>query len=270
MSIPERLRDSTVKAMLKHAEKEYPRESCGVVVISPDGVEKYVRCKNIAKDKSEEFVLCPDSYVAAEEKGEVVGIVHSHPDWTTKPSDHDIAVMSVNHELQLSIDPTSKLIPWHIVSWPEGDYRQVDPCVPTSLLGLPFVHSVWDCWALCEAYYIKYHGISFPPFERKDLWWEDKDGPSLYEDFYEGAGFYQVSKPEVGDMMIMQIGRTCHPNHAGIYLGEAGEFEGQKFVGSTLMLHHLYGKKSEVIVYGGQWQQRTRLILRHKDMGRNE
>jgi hypothetical protein len=32
------------------------------------------------------------------------------------------------------------------------------------------------------------------------------------------------------------------------------------------MLHHLYGRLSERVVYGGHWQEITRAVLRHKDM----
>lgn len=263
--IPKKLKASTIKQMLKHAENGYPREICGVVVMTAKG-EKYVPCDNIAKDKTEEFYLCPDSYATAEELGDVVGIVHSHPDATTRPSSHDIAVMTKNYEVQLIVDPESAPVPWHIVSWPEGDYRQVVPEITSGLLDRPFVHGVWDCWATCEAYYNKYHGITFPKYHREDRWWEQKDTVSFYEEFHREAGFYEVETPEPGDMIVMQIGRSYHPNHAGIYLGDISEFEGRELFGQTLMLHHMYDKLSDVVVYGGQWQQRTRMILRHREV----
>lgn len=263
--IPTKLKAKTIKDIMKHAEEGYPNEICGVVVVSGK-VEHYVQCVNLSKDPTEEFQMCPDSYAEAEELGEVVGIVHSHPDATTRPSPYDIAVMSRNYEVQLIVDPQSAPVPWHIVSWPEGDYRQIIPEVTTSLLDRPFVHGVWDCWATCEAYYKKYHGLEFPTYHRKDKWWEEKDTVSFYEEFHEAAGFYEVDSIKPGDLVIMQIGRSFHPNHAGVYLGEVSEFEGRQLFGTTLMLHHMYGKKSDVIVYGGQWQQRTRMILRHKEV----
>jgi proteasome lid subunit RPN8/RPN11 len=267
MKIPKKLKAATIKQIMRDAEHRYPREACGVIVIDRiDGHEHYLPCKNLSTDPTEEFVLCPDSFAEAEACGDVVGIVHSHPDATTRPSAHDIAVMSRNREVELIVDPDSKPIPWHIVSWPEGDYRQVIPEVSESLLGKPFVHGVWDCWATCESYYRKYHGIEFPKYVRKDRWWEEKETTSFYEEFHEEAGFYRVDDLKPGDMIVMQIGRSYHPNHAGIYLGEMSEFEGQKLFGKTLMLHHMYGKNSEVIVYGGQWHQRTRMILRHKEV----
>lgn len=263
--IPKKLKAKTIKDIMKHAEEGYPEEICGVVVMTDKG-EKYVRCINIAKDKSEEFSMCPDSYSDAEDQGDVVGIVHSHPDHTTRPSSFDLAVMSRNYEVQLIVDPESAPVPWHIVSWPGGDYRQVIPEVTDSLLNRPFVHGIWDCWAACEGYYRKYHGLAFPKYEREDKWWEDKNAESLYEQAFKEAGFYEVDTPEHGDMIVMQVGRSYHPNHAGIYLGEVSEFEGKPLMGKTLMFHHMYGKLSEVIVYGGQWHQRTRLILRHKEV----
>lgn len=264
---PKKLKAKTIKDILKHAEEGYPEEVCGVVVISYAKKEElYIRCINKAKDKTQDFIMCGHSLAEAEDIGEAVGIVHSHPDGTTKPSPHDIAIMSVNREIELEINPESHAIPWHIVSWPEGDYRQITPQIHNELLGKPFVHGVWDCWQACNDFYNKYHGIKFERFEREDLWWEKKEGPSLYEDFYEGAGFYVVTTPEPGDMIVMQIGKSFHPNHAGIYLGNVSEFEGNDLAGGPFLFHHMYGKKSEVIMYGGQWAQRTRLILRHKEI----
>lgn len=256
-------RESLIRQFLKHAEQEYPRESCGVLVLNSKGKKEYVRCVNIATG-NDDFRICPQSYIEAEEKGEVIGIVHSHPDSTTQPSSCDIAVMSRNREVELMIDPDSKPINWHIVSWPDGDYREIVPEPVSSLLGRPFVHGVWDCWATCEAYYGKYHGITFKKYEREDNWWEQKETTSFYEEFHKEAGFYEVTDLKPGDMIVMQIGRSYHPNHAAIYLGELSEFEGREFYGKTLMLHHMHSKKSEIAVYGGQWSERTRMILRHK------
>lgn len=265
VKIPKQLKTKTIDAILKHAADDYPNEACGVVVL--DGKkEVYVRCINIAKDPTQDFKMCPLSYMDAEEIGDVIGIAHSHPDGTSNPSPHDLACMSVNREIELKINPDSHATPWHIVSWPEGDYRQITPQIHDSLLGRHFVHGVWDCWQVCNDYYSKYHGITFERFEREDAWWEIQDGPSLYEEFYGGAGFYQVDTPQVGDMIVMQIGRSFHPNHAGIYLGNTDSFEGQGLYGGPFLLHHMYNKKSEIIVYGGQWQQRTRMILRHKEI----
>ena len=78
----------------------------------------------------------------------------------------------------------------------------------------------------------------------------------------------RVDQPQRGDLIIMAIGRTAHPNHAGIYLGDDTSLPSEDlnvFGAGPFLLHHLYGRPSEVMVYGGPWLDRTRLILRHKD-----
>ena len=62
-----------------HATEAYPEECCGLV-IDLDGVHTYWKCKNISgayKEKS--FVIDPLDYARGEDQGEVLGIVHSHP-----------------------------------------------------------------------------------------------------------------------------------------------------------------------------------------------
>ncbi|WP_282405142.1 NlpC/P60 family protein, partial [Pseudomonas sp. PS02285] len=64
-------------------------------------------------------------------------------------------------------------------------------------------------------------------FQRVDGWWERAENASLYEQHYEAAGFLRVDSPQRGDMIVMQVGRTVHPNHAGIYLGADPELPGE-------------------------------------------
>ena len=53
--------------------------------------------------------------------------------------------------------------------------------------------------------------------------------------------------------VVFEVGRTQHPNHAGIYLGTDAALPGRTkvFGAGPFLLHHLYGKPSEIIVYGG-------------------
>ncbi|MGE4957222.1 Mov34/MPN/PAD-1 family protein, partial [Yersinia enterocolitica] len=62
------MRDKTIKAILAHAEAEYPKESCGVVA-QKSRVEKYFPCINLATNPIEQFHLDPEGYIAAEDWG---------------------------------------------------------------------------------------------------------------------------------------------------------------------------------------------------------
>ena len=244
-----------LEAFRQHAAADYPREACGLVV-ERAGRQSYRRCRNTAAEPGEEFRIDPRDYAAAEDQGEIVAVVHSHPDASSRPSNRDLAMCEATG------------LPWHILSWPEGDLRTLQPQGDTPLLGRPFVHGLWDCWQVCADWYRREWGLTFPAYDREDGWWEDANGPSLYEQAYAAAGFVRVQAPQRGDLIIMAIGRTAHPNHAGIYLGCDTRLPDESWPACGMgpfLLHHLYGRPSEIIVFGGPWLDRTRLVLRHRD-----
>lgn len=182
-----------LSAVQKHAAAEYPRECCGLIIRSGRS-QRYVPCENTAADAGEEFRIAPEAYAEAEDQGEIVAVVHSHPDATSRPSAADVAMCNASG------------LTWHILSWPEGDLRTIEPVDQVPLLGRAFVHGVQDCWQVCSDWYQREWGIEFPHFERADGWWERADGPSLYEQQFEGAGFIRVDRPQRGDTIVMAVG----------------------------------------------------------------
>ena len=63
-----------------HASEVYPEECCGLL-IDLDSIQTYWKCKNISGAyKENSFVIDPLDYARGEDQGEVLGIVHSHPD----------------------------------------------------------------------------------------------------------------------------------------------------------------------------------------------
>lgn len=270
MSNRNKLTKALIKEITAHAEASYPEECCGVVILTDKG-KKYVRCKNTAPNPTEDFSICPIDKMNAESQGEVVGIVHSHPDAEARPSKKDLAVLNTHYAAALSLNPEHEPIPWHIISWPQEELTTTFPNERVPLQERPFVHNYWDCWEVCNDYYSRKYGLSFPQRYREDGWWEVKDGPSLYEEMFPVAGFSEVSLEDIqkDDLLIMQIGRTYHPNHAAVYLGgeptlpdEEADIAGD----GPFILHHMYGRKSCIEVFGGQWEQRTRLVLRHRSL----
>lgn len=228
----------TLAAVRSHAAAEYPRECCGLVVVAK-GKERYVSCRNAAQGE-EHFILPGEDYAAAEDVGEVVAVVHSHPDVPAAPSEADLVGCEASG------------LPWHILSWPSDDLRTIEPKgYEAPLVGRQFSHGVLDCYTLVRDWYRRERGIELPDFPRRDDWWNH--GDDLYMRHYAEAGFVAVSqdRPEqVGDVILMQL-RAPVPNHAAIYLGNG------------LILQHLHGRLSSRDVYGGYWQEITRCVLRH-------
>lgn len=226
-----------ITEVLAHAEHVYPYEACGLIVQS-GRKQRYVRCRNQALEPEEHFTMNPEDYAEAEDSGIIIAIVHSHPDATTQPSPIDLAECDVSQ------------LPWVIASWPEGDIRTIMPTEGIKpLLGRPFVHGIWDCYAIVRDWYLLERGIMLPNFERADGWWNRSE--DLYMKHYAEAGFTAInSELQPGDVIIMQV-RASEPNHAGIY------------VGSGEMIHHMYNQLSQKVPYGGYWLDRTITRLRY-------
>lgn len=66
------------------------RESCGLLVQTPGGWLRYARAWNVAKEPTNSFVIDPEAQRGAGRGGEVVGMVHSHPNGEARPSGMDL------------------------------------------------------------------------------------------------------------------------------------------------------------------------------------
>jgi proteasome lid subunit RPN8/RPN11 len=93
-----------------HAERECPRESCGLVVNG-----NYWPCVNIAKDPIVDFAIDPRAYLGAQMSGPIAAIVHSHP-LDSPPSELDIGVCK-----RLGV-------PWYVYMVGKKEWLTIDPC----------------------------------------------------------------------------------------------------------------------------------------------
>lgn len=239
---------STLKDAQTHAAKCYPHESCGFIV-ERDGTEVYVECENSHSNPSEHFRISGEQFAAAEDIGDVVAIVHSHPNAASTPSHADRVQCELSE------------LPWHILSVGMVDGKPTfgtpgycKPCgFEAPLEGRQFAHGILDCFTLFKDFLLREYGIRVSDYDREDDWWEK--GQELYSmDRLNAEGFFQITgEIRRGDIILMNV-RSKVPNHAGVYLGD-----GQ-------MLHHLHGRLSRRENYGGYWAERTVYVVRHKDM----
>lgn len=218
------------KAILKIAKELEPREMCGFVIFAGGELE-FINCENIADDPENFFEVSPDDFLSAGMKGNIVALVHSHPGGEPVLSPADFQ-MQQNTELDwwLVCDGVIHVFPW----------------VPP-LLGREFIHGQTDCYTLFRDFY-RLSGKEFPNFERDDYWWED--GFNLYLDNMAKHGFEQVKEPQIGDVILINIGADV-PNHAAIY------------VGNQMVLHHAPKRLSKRDLYDGYWFKHTHSIWRY-------
>lgn len=250
----------TVRAIEAHAIAEYPRECCGVVVM--DGrKEVYLPCHNAAPEghQGDYFEIDDREYAEAEKVGRVVAVVHSHPDMPARPSEAD-RVMCEEME-----------IPWVVVSvrkgldgavYADGIERIQPQGYRAPLVGREFYHGVLDCYAIIRDYYAREMDTALPDFARQDKWWEGDQ--ELYLDNFRAAGFEALPDGEPlcrGDVILMQH-YSKRVNHGAVYLDDRYPSGVKGAALRGLMLHHLYGRPSEITIYGGYWRDITRLRLR--------
>lgn len=229
---------SLVAAAIAHAKAEYPRESCGVVIVRK-GRKIYRSCRNIAEDPHEHFIIMPGDYAAAETEGEIVEIVHSHVNLPPTPSQAD------------RVGCEASGLPWLIVNGITEAWHRFEPeGYVAPLVGREFAHGVLDCYSLVRDYYAQECGIVMADYPRDWQWWDK--GQNLYLDNFEREGFVRVPEESISqnDAVLVQV-QSPVPNHAGVYLGDG------------VILHHAQGRLSSRDVYGGYWRKHTVCVLRH-------
>lgn len=227
--------DNKLKAeIIAYSKAEEPREMCGFVVLR-GGEKIFMPCENVAKDKEEHFEIDPDDYLRAEESGEVLALVHSHPNGEPKLSPADL-----HTQMMCQLDF------WLVCDGEIHAFEKIPP-----LIGRDFDHGRMDCYTLYRDFY-RLAGCELPNFERDDYWWED--GLNLYLDNIEKHGFERVADEhdlQIGDVILIQVGANV-PNHASIY------------VGNQTVLHHAPKRLSKRDLYDGYWLKHTHSIWRFK------
>lgn len=222
-----------------HAREEYPRESCGLVVVVK-GRERYWRCRNIATEE-DQFILNPADYAAADDAGEILAVVHSHPNLSPKASMADRYAMEASG------------LPWHIYAIPAGYWANYEPSgYQAPLVGREWCYGVLDCYSLARDWYAQHMGLKLSDYERCGEWWNK--GMNTFADNFGNEGFVRL-EPEVnpvwGDALLMQL-RSPVPSHVAICLGD------------DLILHHMRDRLSSRDVLSGYYQKNVTHILRHR------
>lgn len=78
-----------ITAIEKHAAAAYPHECCGLI-IRATRQRRYIPCSNSHENPSEHFMISAQAWADAEDMGEVLAIVHSHPDAGPHASSDDL------------------------------------------------------------------------------------------------------------------------------------------------------------------------------------
>lgn len=222
------------QTIITYAKSQEPHECCGFVVLK-GGESHFLPCENIAVDKENHFEISPEDYLNAEQQGEVIALVHSHPN-----GEPVLSVADLQTQMCCQLDF------WLVCNEKLHIFPKISP-----LVGREFEHGKMDCYTLYRDFY-RLAGYEMKNYERDDHWWED--GLNLYLDNIEKEGFEKVTDLhdlQIGDVILVQISSEV-PNHAAIYIGE------------QMVLHHSPKRLSKRDLYDGYWLKHTHSIWRFK------
>ena len=219
------------ESALLHAKDQDPKESCGLL-LNIKGKSKYFACENLSMNDNQCFVMNPEDYVRADNLGQIIAIIHSHPSTPPTPSQAD----------KISCEESN--LEWHIVNPKTEKWGYCKPSgYKAPLVGRPYVFGVTDCWSLVRDWYQQEKNIILRDWERPmshDLFNKDP----MFQRCAKETGFRLLAKnekTEIGDLLFMSImGKGL--NHVALFLGNE-------------VLHHLAGRLSCIEPYS-EWLQK--------------
>lgn len=147
------------------------------------------------------------------------------------------------------------------VAMPRGRFKMYYPLSMRD--NFPWEGRQWDegssdCYRLGLDYYKKELGITVsevPTPKNYTIQMMSYAKVNMFVENFESSGFEQVLVPEEGDALLIQSGLATFdgPDHVGIY------------VSNNNFLHHYRGRMSTIQPYNSMWQQKTNMVLRHKN-----
>ena len=195
------------EAALVHAKDQDPKESCGLL-LNIKGKEKYFPCRNLSMTAFQCFIIDPEDYIKADNTGDIIAVVHSHPVTPPVPSQSDKVACE-----------QSGLV-WYIVNPKTESWGYLEPTgYKAPILGREWAWGVTDCYTLVRDWYKEKLNINLIDWQRPTTL-EDFNKEPMFEKCAEETGFRELSPDEKlidGDLLFMSI-FSNNLNHVAIFI----------------------------------------------------
>ena len=195
------------EAALVHAKDQDPKESCGFL-LNIKGKEKYFPCRNLSMTAFQCFIIDPEDYIKADNTGDIIAVVHSHPVTPPVPSQSD----------KVACEQSG--LEWHIVNPKTESWGYLKPTgYKAPILGREWAWGVTDCYTLVRDWYKEKLNINLIDWQRPTTL-EDFNKEPMFEKCAEETGFRELRPDEKlidGDLLFMSI-FSNNLNHVAIFI----------------------------------------------------
>ncbi len=195
------------EAALAHAKDQDPKESCGLL-LNIKGKERYYPCRNLSMTAFQCFIIDPEDYIRADNTGDIIAVIHSHPVTPPVPSQSDKVACE-----------QSGLV-WHIVNPKTESWGYLEPTgYKAPILGREWAWGVTDCYTLVRDWYKEKLNINLIDWHRPTTLEEFNKNP-MFEKCAEETGFRELRSDEKlinGDLLFMSI-LSNNLNHVAIFV----------------------------------------------------
>ncbi len=227
---------------LKNEIRDYARnnigaEICGLIILS-NNEYKVFKCRNISYYHEDSSIISPIDFVKAERQGKIVAQFHSQENENTSITDN---LTAFNHNLY-SI----------IYSWKVDQFYIILPELKGYLFK-DFNIGINDCFTLVRDYYKEELDILIENYSRNENWYIENP-TYIYDCFKKNGQFIEINKNDIRKNDIILFGKDGNIGHLAIYQGK------------NLILHHPRNSKSVIEDMNHLWENKIRLIIRHKSL----
>ena len=195
------------EAALAHAKDQDPKESCGLL-LNIKGKKRYFPCRNLSMTAFQCFIIDPEDYIKADNTGDIIAVVHSHPVTPPVPSQSDKVACE-----------QSGLV-WHIVNPKTESWGYLKPTgYKAPILGREWAWGVTDCYTLVRDWYKEKLDIELIDWQRPTTL-DDFNKNPMFEKCAEQTGFRELRPDEKlinGDLLFMSI-LSNNLNHVAIFI----------------------------------------------------
>jgi len=192
---------------LTHAKQEDPKESCGLL-LNIKGKEKYFPCRNLSMTAYQCFILDPEDYVKADNTGDIIAVIHSHPITPPVASQSD----------KVACEQSG--LKWHIVNPKTESWGYLEPTgYKAPIIGREWAWGVTDCYTLVRDWYKETLNINLKDWQRPTTL-DDFNKDPMFERCAWQTGFRELRPDEQlknGDLLFMAI-LSNNLNHVAIFL----------------------------------------------------